>query len=226
MLLIDKYAYTNKLRNFNPMAKFCFAVGVLLISLINRNIYIHLSVIFIMLLMTVFIAGIPFRKYLRFLRIPLIFIILSIISILLSASRDENIFIAAFKIRDFYLGINKASIPQAQLLFFRAFACISAMYFLTLTTPMDQQIKIFKKFKIPNSVLELMVLMYRFIFILLEEYHEIYNAQNIRFGYTSLKKSYRSLSLLIKVLFIRVMNRNKDMSIALDSKLYKGEFYV
>ena len=71
-----------------------------------------------------------------------------------------------------------------------------------------------------------MILIYRFIFIFIEEAEEIYKSQQLKFGYTNLKTSYNSMSLLIKTLFFRMMRRYEDMSISLDIKLYDGKFHV
>ena len=98
------------------------------------------------------------------------------------------------------------------------------MIFLTLTTPMIDLIKVLKKFRVPDFFIELMVLIYRLIFIFLEECMEIRNAQEIRFGYSTMKNSFKSLSVLIKIIFIRVLQRNKEMLISLECKLYDGEF--
>ena len=48
----------------------------------------------------------------------------------------------------------------------------------------------------------------------------------MKFGYNNMKNSYRSIALLIKSLFIRVLLRYEDMIISLDSKLYNGEFKI
>lgn len=226
MLLIDKYAYTNKLKNFNPMAKVCFAMGILILALINSNIYTYLAIIGVMVLITVVIAGIPFKQYLKMLLIPSGFLIVSVITILISISKDTSIFIYSIKLGRIFLGVTKSSVSTSSILFLRSISCITAAYFLSLTVPMNQQIIVFKKLKVPKTVLEMIILIYRFIFIFLEEYKEIHTAQNLRFGYVNIKKSYKSLSLLIRVLFVRVMKRYEDMTISLESKLYKGEFHI
>lgn len=225
MLLIDKYAYTNKLSKLNPLIKclfcFCIMLCIFLINSIGFNIFIT-SIIFIIL---VVIAKIPGIKYLKMTIIPVSFLVMSIVIILISISSDSSIYIYSLKIGNMYIGISQQGLNTSMELFFRVLACISSMYFLSLTTPINQQIIVMRKLKIPIVIIELTVLMYRFIFILLEECRQIYTAQYIRFGYKDIKKSYKSLSLLIKLLFIRVLIRYEDMNIALDNKLYNGKFH-
>jgi len=83
-----------------------------------------------------------------------------------------------------------------------------------------------KKLHIPDNFVELAMLTYRFIFIFLEEFMEIYKSQELRFGYINIKNSYRSLGLLANLLYNRLIKRYEDMCISLDMKLYDGEFHI
>ena len=207
------------------MAKFLFAIGSLFIAVIIDNLYINLFIFFIMVFLTTIVAGIPIKSYFKLYLIPGLFLLISILTILISIS-DVDIFIYSIKIRHKYFGINEVSLNLVVHTIFRVLASISSTYFMALTTPINQLIIIFQRLKLPNTMVELIVLIYRFIFIFLEESKEIYTAQEMRFGYTNIKNSYRSTSMLIKCLFVRVLFRYKDMSISLDTKLYNGEFKI
>lgn len=226
MLIIDKYAYTNALRDFNPMAKFYFAMGFLGIALINKNTYIFLFIIALMSLVTTYFAKINIKYYINMLLMPISFLTLSIIAVLFSISSDNLHFIYYLKVFNYYIGITEFSLQNSILLFLRAISSLTCAYFIALTIPINQLILVFKNIKLPKVFIEMVVLVYRFIFIFLEEAREIYVAQDMRFGYINIKNSYKSLSVLISILFIRVMSRYKDMTISLESKLYNGEFYI
>lgn len=225
MLLIDRYAYTNKLNDFNPMAKFIFAIGALFLSASVDNHYIHVIVFVSMFFLTTVVAKIPIKNYLKLYGIPAFFMIISILTILITKSY-EDIFICSIKLKNSYIGITDESLRISISTISRVLACISSTFFIALTTPINQIIKVFQTMRFPNSLIELIILIYRSIFIFLEESKEIYNAQEMKFGYMGMKNSYRSFSLLIKCLFIRVIFRFKDMMISLDSKLYDGEFKI
>ncbi len=225
MLIIDKYAYTNNLTKFNPMAKFLFAIGSLFISIAINNIYINLAIFIIMFMMTTVIARIPIKAYIKLYIVPVIFLLFSIIPILISIGKT-NVFIYSVNIGKYYFGLNKETIYTALMTASRSIACISATYFLALTTPINQLIKIFKDLKVPNFIIELIILIYRFIFIFLEEIKEIYMAQEMRYGYYGTKNSFKSFGILIKSLFVGVFLSYEDMVIALESKLYDGEFKI
>lgn len=211
MILIDRYAYTNRLKNLNPMAKFIFAIGMLIFSLNIKDYRINLAVFVFLFVLIVGIAGIPIMQYIKLLLIPMIFLILSIIPILITFTSHGVV-------------IYPQSIITSRTVFFRTMACISSTYFIALTTPMNQLIVVFNTLRFHKVFIELLILVYRFIFIFLDECQEIHNAQEMRFGYNNRKNSYKSLGLLVRILFVKIMIKYEDLIISLDSKLYDGEF--
>lgn len=225
MLLIDKYAYTNRLANTNPYLKLAIVVISLLITIITKLNYINLIILFIMAFLTTVVAGIPLKNYIKILLIPMSFLLISFITILISFS-TVDIYIWSIKLFNNYIGITESSLNESILLLTRVLGSISITFFLGLTTPLNKIILVLKKLHIPNLIIELIVLIYRSIFIFLEEVNEIYIGQEIKFGYSSFRKSLKSTSLLLRSLFLRVLLRYKDMVISLECKLYDGEFKI
>lgn len=225
-MIIDDYAYKNKLSKVNPNMKFAIGMLLLILSLINPYNYISLLVIGIMSFVIVGIAKIEFKDYIHFIKIPFVFLILSIIMILLNFSKDKGSLLYSINIGSLYIGVSNESIVSSTRLFFRALSCLTCIYFIMLTTPFNQLIFVFKKLHLPDIVLEISMLMYRFIFIFMEEVADIRKSQELRFGYINLKNAYNSFGLLVNMLFKRMMIRYDEMSIALDMKLYDGTFYI
>jgi cobalt/nickel transport system permease protein len=226
MIVIDKHAYNNGLLNVNPILKFTIGAILLMASIIFNNKIFFTLVMGLMSFSIIFLAKIDFKYYIKLLTIPTYFLIFSIIATLISISKEPIDFIVNIKLYKFYIGISSLSLNISINLLLRSMCCLTCTYFLVLTIPFNQMILILKKLYIPKTAIEITVLVYRFIFIFLEEIQEIYTSQHLRFGYINLKTSYKSTSILISTLFIRVMNRYKDMSISLETKLYNGEFYV
>ncbi len=225
-MIIDDYAYKNKLSKVNPNMKFAIGMLLLILSLINPYNYISLLIIAIMSFVIVVIAKIEFKDYIHFIKIPLVFLIISIIMILLNFSRYKESLLYSINIGSLYIGVSNESIISSTRLFFRALSCLTCIYFIMLTIPFNQLIFIFKKLHLPDVVLEISMLMYRFIFIFMEEVADIRKSQELRFGYINLKNGYNSFGLLVNMLFKRMMIRYDEMSIALDMKLYDGTFYI
>lgn len=225
-MIIDDYAYKNKLSKVNPNMKFAIGMFLLVLSLINAYNYISLLIITIMSFLIVLIAKIELKDYIHFIKIPLVFLIISIVMILLTFSKDKDSLLYSIKVGSLYIGVSNESIISSTRLFFRALSCLTCIYFIMLTTPFNQLIFVFKKLHLPDIVLEISMLMYRFIFIFMEEVADIRKSQELRFGYINLKNGYNSFGLLVNMLFKRMMIRYDEMSIALDMKLYDGTFHI
>ena len=225
-MIIDDYAYKNKLSKVNPNVKFAIGMLLLILSLINPYNYISLLIIGLMSFVIVAIAKIEFKDYIYFIKIPLVFLIISIVMILLNFTKNQESLLYSVKIGNLYIGISNESMVSAIHLFFRSLSCLTCIYFLMLTTPFNQLIFVFKKLHLPDVVLEISLLMYRFIFIFMEEVADIKKSQELRFGYINLKNGYNSFSLLVNMLFKRMMIRYDEMSVALDMKLYDGKFHL
>lgn len=232
MLIIDRFAYNNRFAELNPNIKVLCSLILIVLSIINKNIYFACIVIFGVIMMTVIGAGIPFKPYFKMLLIPLIYLIVSILTVVFSFGFSKNIdvsifvYIKRFNFLDFYIGIAKGAISNGFIITLRAVSAIVAMYFLILTTPCNQQIKVMKKVKLPALFIELYVLTYRFIAIFFEEAILIHTAQKIKFGYNNYHNSMNSLAILLKTLFVRIMIRYKDMESILEIKHFDGNFYV
>lgn len=222
MLLIDKYAYTNKLKDYPPQAKIIFACEGLVLSRLINNYYFDLFTIFTMIILVIVVAKLPFKNYLRMLFIPISFLVVSLITIMVSINGDSYIYY--FRIMNVSIGVTRDSLASGLKLFTTVLSSLTSVYFLILTTPIIDIIKILKKLKVPGIFIELMVLIYRSIFIFIEEANNIHLAQTMKFGYENKKNSLKSISLLIRNLFTKVLLKHNEMSIALDCKLYDGEF--
>lgn len=226
MLLIDKYAYTNKLTDKNPYIKAIFSILFLILSLTIENRIFQISIITIMSITIISTSKMGISEYLKLLSIPLIFMIMSILAIIISISTEKTYMLTYFTVGSTYIGISKFGLMNALRILSRSIACLTCVYFLMLTTPFNQLIKVFKKLHIPDNVIEIAMLIYRFIFIFLEEVQEIYKSQEMKLGYMGMRNSYNSLGLLLNMLYKRMMKRYEDMSIALDMKLFDGKFHI
>lgn len=226
MLLIDKYAYTNRLRNLSPGIKASIGAIFLIASMLFKNLYILIGNILFMSFIIVVVAKIDFKSYINILKIPMYFLLMGVGMNLLNISVDGKELLYGCKFFSFYIGISKISIDTSIHILFRAISCLTCVYFFMLTTPFNQLIFLLKKLHLPDNLIEVTMLIYRFIFILLEEVSDIKKSQELRFGYINLKTSYKSLGILVNLLYRRIMKRYDDMCVSLDIKLYDGKFHI
>ena len=125
-----------------------------------------------------------------------------------------------------YFGVSHTSLLSAVRVMIKCFGAVSCMYFLSLTTPMVDLFTLLRKSIIPNFIIEIAELIYRYIFVLFDVSHRIHTAQDARLGYSNLRVSYHSTAQLASNLFIRSFNQAEKTYTAMESRGYDGEINV
>ncbi|MDK2821892.1 MAG: cobalt/nickel transport system permease protein [Clostridia bacterium] len=223
MFTIDQYAYTNRLRVIHPGEKMAFALITLLIALIAPNLVIPAIIIFLMAGITIGVARIPVRFYLKLFLVPFSFLIAGIAMIALIITTQSLAVTKGITFLGWTIGVTPASIQLAGKIFCKSLGAVSCLYFLSLTTPMTEIISVLRKLHVPALLVDLISLNYRFIFVLLSTVDDIYTAQASRLGYVSLRTSYYSLGHLAVNLFIKTYKRSRELFVALTSRGYNEE---
>ncbi|MFC3883455.1 cobalt ECF transporter T component CbiQ [Bacillus songklensis] len=229
MLLIDKYAYFNRLQNVHPVEKMTLSLCLLLFVLIVKDPLVSFIAFIVMSVFTVVIARIPLSYYIKLLVLPLFFLFSGMITILISFADGHTVIsevIWSTYIGNWQICISKESLKRAVNLVFVVLSSVSCLYFLTLTTPLTAILDVLRKLKLPPLFIELITLTYRFIFVFLEESVKIYQAQSSRMGYITIRQGMKSLGLLISVLFLKVFERTKQLSMAMNSRGYEDEILL
>lgn len=226
MLSMDYYAYQSKLKQISPFPKLLFALFTLGVCLWANSIAISLMILLLMEWVTVSRGGTPLSLFLKFLLVPMSFLLIGVFSIGINISGSPEAFLFSVPVFGMYLGTSSAGIINALQLFFKALGAVSCLYFLSLSTPMVDLLAALRRLKIPKLFIEMMSLIYRFIFVLLETANIMFTAQNSRLGYSSLSSGYRSLAALVSTLFVRAYKRSEEIYTALEARGYDGELNV
>ena len=101
---------------------------------------------------------------------------------------------------------------------------MSALCFISLTTPMTDIFIAFRQCKVPEAVIDLMMIIYRTIFILMDLVIHIYVDQVMRLGYSGYRESIRSFATLCGAAFIASWDAGDDLVRAMDARCYNGKF--
>jgi cobalt/nickel transport system permease protein len=120
------------------------------------------------------------------------------------------------------LGITSDGFDTGFLVFARIMGGFSCLAFLALSTPMTEIFSVLEDIKIPQIVLEIAMLMYRYIFVFLDEAINMYHSQETRLGYSSIKKTYKSMGMLASNLFIKTWMKGEQTYMAMESRCYDG----
>ncbi|QIR35299.1 cobalt ECF transporter T component CbiQ [Tolypothrix sp. PCC 7910] len=230
-LQLDSLAYTNQLRRIPPEHKIIFAIATLVISLSTHP----LGQILIALWMGIWIiiyAKIPAGIYLKLLIVASFFWLTSLPALMLnSVSTNDLASIlpdswSGLMLGQYYIYISRSGSEQALTIFTRALASISCLYFLMLTVPFTEILQTLRRIGCPVLLTELLLLMYRFIFILLRTANELWTAQQSRNGYRTWRISMKSLALLIGQLLQRTLQQYNQFYLGLEARGFKDEFRV
>jgi cobalt/nickel transport system permease protein len=101
---------------------------------------------------------------------------------------------------------------------------MSALCFISLTTPMTEIFVVLRQSRIPEAVTDLMMIIYRSIFILMGQVIQFYQAQKMRLGYSSYRESINSFATLCGAAFIASWDAGSDLMRAMDARCYSGKF--
>lgn len=225
MIMIDKLAYSSKLRFSSPFLKSFFAVATLLICVCSSSYITSLFVLAMMGGCAVYYGTVSFAYYMKLMLIPAVFLLLSTVTIILNVSKMP-FDLWAVPIGDYYLTCSKEAMSMALHLILRAFACVSCLYFLALTTPMVDLMEVLRRLKVPGVLIELMMLIYRFIFILLEAAGFILTSQKCRLGHKDAGTSIRSTGKMLAVLLVRAYQKADRLYDAMEARGYDGTIRV
>ena len=223
MLELDYWAQQNRWRDISIPEKGFLFLGALIFALFLKNpwmlFFLGLSIHGLL----IFGARIPFSFFRRLWIGPLLFLMISLVTIAISVDSDSTKFIYSFSIGSWNIGVTLQGLQMSKTLFFRAFASISCLFGLASTTPASYGAAWLSRFSWLRPLAEIGLLTYRFIFITFGTSGQIYKAQQSRLGYQNMKGSIRSISLLAANLGLKSFLSVRSVYLALISRGYQEQ---
>lgn len=110
----------------------------------------------------------------------------------------------------------------------RIAASVSLLLFLSVTTPVHEMGHALVYLKFPKVIVEILLLTYRYLFVLWDEGMRIRQAQTLRLGYPegrgirTWQRSVKSISTLMAMVFIRAYDRAEGTFNAMQVRAYNG----
>ncbi|MEL7656026.1 MAG: cobalt ECF transporter T component CbiQ [Bacillota bacterium] len=225
MFIIDKLAYSSKLRYKSPAIKASFAIGNLLICVGARSFIISLITLAVMGGLTVLSSKISVLRYLKLMFIPFGFMVLSTIAIVINITdRPMDLFSISFGSK--YLAVSYNSLTEGMKLIAVSLASVSCLYFLTLSTSMLDLLALLRRLHCPKIMIELMMLIYRYIFVILDMASAITTSQNCRLGNKDFMTELRSTGQMLAVLLVRSLKKSSLLFDSMESRCYDGDIRV
>ena len=224
--MIDRYAYSSRARGVDPMYKAGLALLVIVLCLMLDRPMVGLAAAIWMWGLASYWGGLPVLLFGRVLLAEALFLLLAVVGVALSVGTMPLEIGWSWNLGPLWIGCTPESLDTALRLATRALGGTAAMNFLALTTPLVDIIDALRRLRTPALLIDLMTLIYRFLFTLLESLTRIHTAQESRLGYVNLSRGMSSAGVLAGQLFVDACHRSRRLQIALDSRGYSGELKV
>lgn len=219
--ILDDYALMSPLRHRNIWLKLAIVFFGLLVGVSAKSPLPPLFIASCMSFATISLGRTPLKLYLKLLLAPVTFAITGVIVIAFFSGSGQELL--SLKLLGYLLTIKTDGLELAFLVLARSLSGICCLYFLSLTTPMIELFAVLKASRLPESFIELSMLIYRYIFVFLDMALSIKYAQTVRLGYSNFRRSLTSMGMLTSTLFIRSWEQGDKLLLAMDSRCYNGK---
>ncbi len=219
---IDYLAYSSKIRHWNPSFKVILSLLTIFLCIGLNNEYVSVVVILAMAYLVIEVGGLALNVYVSVLAIPLSFILVSILAIVVDFSGQPmggyHLYLGFG-----YLYTTRAMLKNGIFLILKIIAAISGMQLMILTTPSSEIISVLKKTHLPTAFIDLMNMIYRYIFILLDVSAMMKNSTASRLGYCNFKTSCYSFGCMASNLLVVSLKKAGTYYDAMEARCYDGE---
>lgn len=223
---IDRHAYSNAIRQVDPAQKGALAALAIALCLLLDRPAVGLLTLAWMLALSTLWARVPPLAFGRALLAEGLFLALSAAGVAVSVGLGPPGAPAAWRLGPLWLSTGPEALGLALRLLTRALGCAAALNFLILTTPLTDLIELLRRLRLPETLIELMTIVYRAIFVLLESLRRMACAQDARLGFSSPGRALRSAGLLGSQLFLDAYRRSRRLQVALESRGLDGPLRV
>ncbi|MCQ2085406.1 MAG: energy-coupling factor transporter transmembrane protein EcfT [archaeon] len=220
---MDTLAYSSRMLYWAPLGKLLFCVLVLIANLVTESILVPFITLAIGLSMMAYSTNfkIPFFIAIALLEALAILIIgAGLISI--SGESGNVLWESHFLWINIYM--TDDSFNKAWLVLFRGVAGMAVMMGFATSTPIPHLSQALRQVHLPVEIVELIVLIYRYGFLLLERMEIMYHAAACRMGFNGFLRSIKTTASIGVGIFISSTNMADKAQTALSCRNYKGYF--
>lgn len=206
---IDRIAHTNRWRGRSLLEKSLLAFGLLAVSLAFPPWPTAGAVLVVAFAATVGAAGVSARAWGLAMAPPLGFVLTGAATLLVTVGGDG-------------IALAPNGLGDAAALTLRSSAAAAALLLLALTTPATDLVAGLARLRVPAEIVELALLIYRFVFVLSDTLVAMQAAQEARLGHVGWRRRIRSSGLIAAGLLPRAMDRAHRMEAGLAARGWSG----
>jgi cobalt/nickel transport system permease protein len=221
---VDRYAYTNRICQLDPAYKAGLSLMVMLACLVVDRPVVSGGIILLEAALSIFWAGLPAGFVVQLLTGEGSFLLLGVLGVAVSLNTTPTN--GGWGLGPVWITATPDTLYLAVTLLLRSLGCVSAMNFLALTTPMVDLIDLLRRMRLSELLIDLMTLIYRFIFTLLDSLDRMVLAQEVRMGFNGWRNSLQSTANIAANLFMETLRRSRRLEMALEGRGWDGSLRV
>ncbi|CAL8969395.1 Cobalt transport protein CbiQ [Propionicimonas sp. T2.31MG-18] len=210
-LALDHAAWSSPWRSRSVRDKGTLSLGLLLAAISLPPFPGGAAVAVLSLVLLLGPIRVGWTRLGRIVWLPLVSILIGVATVAVSVSWGASLRVQ----------VTPAGLDQAAQLAVRAVAATLAMFTLACSTPMIDLLSCLRHARIPDPLIEIAALIYRFSFGLLESAGAIHQAQEARLGYSTRSAAMRSASMGVAVLLLRSWDRARRLEAGLAARGYE-----
>jgi cobalt ECF transporter T component CbiQ len=220
MFEVDELAYRSAALKWSPAGKFLFVLALLVASLMARTLLVPLVVLVIGVLLLGYSIHFRFPKVIGLVILEGLGII--VLGGLVIAIATPGTTVWTWDLFLFKLAFTDAGLSTATLITLRALAGISVMLFFATSTPIPHFADMLVRLKVPKEFAEMMVMVYRYSFMLLDEAGRMHLAAQCRLGFRGRMNTLRTYAKMMVGMFIRSMETAERSNVGMQCRNYQS----
>ncbi len=221
---IGDMAYCSPAYGWPPLGKLALAIALLIASLASSTIFVPLLVLGIGAILLFYSTRFKFPRAIRLALLDAMFILLISTVILAFVTQGSGEPLFTLDLGFMQLSLYPQGVELAALIFVRALAGVVVMLFFATSTPIPHFAQALRSLRVPAYLAELVVLVYRYSFLLLEQLDVMYTAAQCRIGFRGTRNKFRTSGKLAVGLFIRSLDVADRSQNALSCRNFHGDF--
>lgn len=208
MIEADRLAHASRWRGLPLAEKALLSLGLLALAMALPP-WPGSAMVLVVASLCAWRAGTGTGAWVRLLAVPLAFVLTGAATLLVQVGPDGPTWA-------------EGGVPQAARLALRATAAAAALLLLAVTTPMAALVQGLRRLGLPADLAELVLVIYRFIFVLLDTASAMHASQVARLGGDGWRRRVRSTSLLAAALWPRALDRARRLEVGLAARGFDG----
>jgi cobalt/nickel transport system permease protein len=210
------------MQSINPITKLIAIIAMIVASLFIFNLT-YLAILCVIPIVLAVSSRIPLRHF--FLRTAFVTVLAAAISILaLFTTAGTPVWSAS--LGGLNLAITVEGITKVAVFTVRVWFCVASLISLVLSTGFDKLLELLAAIRVPNMIVQLFSLTYRYFFVSIHEAQSVLIAKEARtyvHKRTINMQALKDLGAVISTLFIRTYERSERVYLAMKARGFEIE---